>query len=93
MDKETNEIKIDKVAMDGLCDKLISAGEELAGKTTANLNVGQLSGMAGVERLLIAYHSVQQIYGKLAQLAQKNGDDIKTIVKEFHDMDQSGQSS
>lgn len=83
------KISIDHDSLNQSCKDLKSAGIELEGKLGVSINVGELSGMPGVESLIAAYKLLQDTYRKLAQLAKKDADDIKNIGDNFHELDKS----
>ena len=83
------KISINHKDLNNSCNDLRNAGRELEGKLGVSINVGELSGLPGVESLIAAYKSLQDTYRKLAQLAVKDADDIKKIGDNFHKLDTS----
>ena len=84
-------IRVDQKALRNACNELRNTGKQLEGKLNTSPDTGGLSGMAGVERLITAYQSLQNAYRKLAQLAKKDADDIQTIANNFHKLDTSAK--
>ena len=89
MEEFKDAIEIDFKGLQDTCNNLKKAGKELEGRAAEKPEVGELSGLAGVERLIRAYQSLYDIYRKMGQLAVKDADDIQKIAHSFHQLDTS----
>ncbi len=89
MGSGAGQIKTDLQKRTELCDALTGAGAAVNEEKAAKLDVGEISGMPGVDTAVAAYQALQQLYSKFGELAKADAEKMLTIAKEFDRLDSS----
>ena len=91
MDPEIYQIGTDGAERKARCAKLQQFGQKLTdeGNTEAVFNIGQLSGMNGVEEFKNAYLCIRQLYSMLGGLAVTDAERMTKIAEAFDQLDSS----